>query len=149
MGRITTLRSFHTLTGVPSQQKQTGLTTWKLFELWVDAKKPAVATRNRWRGVFRDLDKHFGGRSPNAISTDDAQAWAEQLPSKKRTPTTVNSIWCNAARTVFGWAMKAPGSFQAIPSPECQSLSLARCEPERRMSFFQMKRSAFLQPPAL
>ncbi len=83
----------------------TGLTPWKLFEAWVDAKKPAPATVDRWRGVFAALEKHFEGRTAASISTDEAQAWAEGLRSAKRSATTVNDIWCNAAHTVFGWAV--------------------------------------------
>lgn len=61
---------------------------------------------NRWRAVFRHLDKHFADKPVDAITPDDAQHWAEQLLGKKAQPQTVNQIYCRAARTVFGWAVK-------------------------------------------
>jgi hypothetical protein len=45
-----------------SHKDPTGLTPWKLFDMWVEAKKPAPATVDRWRGVFVALQKHFEGR---------------------------------------------------------------------------------------
>jgi integrase len=83
-----------------------GLTPWKLFDAWIAAKQPGRSTINRWRSVFLHLDKHFNGRTASSITGDDAQSWADQLLSAKRTAPTVNTIWCNAARTVFGWAVK-------------------------------------------
>jgi len=83
-----------------------GLTPWKLFEAWIEAKKPNGSTINRWRSVFQNLDKHFEGRSAKSITTDDAQAWADQLLTTKRGAATVNDIWCSAAHTVFAWGVK-------------------------------------------
>src|SRR5262245_29463537 len=83
------------------------LTPWKLFEAWVDAKKPSRSTIDRWRTVFRHLDTYFEGRTASWITVDDAQSWADQLVTGKRSARTVNDIWCSAARTVFGWAVKA------------------------------------------
>ena len=88
------------------RHKQSGATPWSLFESWVDAKKPGRATVNRWRSVFLELEKHFEGRSISTITADEAQAWADQLVNGKRTAYTVNSVWCNASQTVFGWAHK-------------------------------------------
>ena len=78
----------------------------ELFEAWVAARLPGRATVDRWRSVFLDLDEHFEGRTANSLTVDDAQAWADQLPNEERSPRTVNEIWCSAARTVFGWAVK-------------------------------------------
>jgi hypothetical protein len=107
------LEQFPTFEGTPSVPKgpkvlksSEGLTPWKLFEAWVDAKKPNGSTINRWRVVFRNLDKHFEGRTANSITVDDAQTWADQLITAKRGAATVNDIWCSAANTVFGWAVK-------------------------------------------
>ena len=83
----------------------TGLTSWKLFEMWVEAKKPAPATVDRWRGVFVALQKHFEGRMAGSITTEEAQIWAESLVTPKRSAGVVQDIWCNAARTVFKWAV--------------------------------------------
>jgi hypothetical protein len=43
--------------------RDAGYGPWKLFELWVDAVKPAPSTVDRWRGVFLELDADFVGRS--------------------------------------------------------------------------------------
>jgi integrase len=77
-----------------------------LFEQWVAAKQPNPSTVNRWRSVFIELEKRFGGRSLSSVTHDDAQAWAEGLITKKRTPRTVTDVWCSAARTVLTWAVK-------------------------------------------
>jgi hypothetical protein len=83
----------------------TGWTPWKLFEAWVDARKPAPATVDRWRGVFGALQKHFEGRTAASISAEDVQTWVEGLVTAKRRAGTVMDIWLNAANTVFGWAV--------------------------------------------
>ena len=54
--------------------------------------------------MFLDLDQLFDGRDAASINEDEAKAWADGLVTAKRAPSTVNSIWCNAARTVFAWA---------------------------------------------
>jgi hypothetical protein len=87
-------------------QDPTGLTPWKLFDMWVKTKKPAPATVDRWRGVFVALQKHFEGRTAGSITTEEAQAWAESLVTSKRSAGVVQDIWCNAARTVFKWAVE-------------------------------------------
>ena len=98
--------TFPPFTAAPKHHKQSGLTPWALFEAYVDAKKPGNATINRWRAVFKDLEKHFAEREVGSIDADEAQAWAEGLFNEKRAPETVNDIWCNAARSVFSWAVK-------------------------------------------
>ncbi len=81
-----------------------GLTPWKLFKAWVEAREPGRATVDRWRAVFLDLENHFKGRTAASITPDEAQAWAEGSITTERSATTVKDIWVNAARTVFGWA---------------------------------------------
>jgi integrase len=98
---------FPAFTGSPLQHhKRDGLTPWTLFEAWVTAKKPERATIDRWRSVFLGLEKHFAGCDVNSITTVQAHAWAERLVTAKRTAATVNGVWCNAARTVFGLGHK-------------------------------------------
>jgi integrase len=100
------LDQFPAFAGSPLRQKRDGLTPWTLFAAWEVAKKPGRASVNRWRSVFLDLEKHFAGRDANSITTEEAHAWAEGLVTTKRTAATVNGVWCNAARTVFGWGLK-------------------------------------------
>jgi integrase len=98
--------TFPPFTASPRRHQQSGLTPWALFKAYVDAKKPGNATINRWRAVFKDLEKHFAEREAGSIDGNEAQAWAEGLLNEKRSPETVNDIWCNAARSVFAWAVK-------------------------------------------
>jgi integrase len=86
--------------------RDAGYGPWKLFELWVDALKPAAATVDRWRGVFLQLDAAYEGRSAGSIRSDDAQEWADKLINEGRSAATVSSVWVKAARTVWGWALK-------------------------------------------
>jgi integrase len=81
-----------------------GLSWWRLFERWVEMKKPARATVDRWRSVFLQLAADFGDRTPGALTTEEAQEWADGLITSERTPRTVRDVWIVAARTVFGWA---------------------------------------------
>jgi integrase len=55
--------------------------------------------------VFVALQKHFEGRPAGSIATEEAQAWAESLVTSKRSAGVVQDIWCNAARTIFKWAV--------------------------------------------
>ncbi len=100
------MKQFPKFAEAPKRHKVTGLTPWTLFEAYVSVVLPQKATVNRWRGVFLNLEKHFEGKTCSAISEDDAQAWADGLLNVKRSPVTVNDIWCMAARTVFGWGVK-------------------------------------------
>lgn len=75
--------TFPPFTAAPRRHKQSGLSPWALFEAYVDAKKPQNATINRWRAVFKDLEKHFAEREAGSIDADDAQAWAEGLRRKQ------------------------------------------------------------------
>jgi hypothetical protein len=82
----------------------TGLSPWRLFELWVAAKKPGGATVDRWRGVFVRLGDDFDEHPAASILEEEAQEWASRLITDKRGPRTVQDVWIIAARTVFGWA---------------------------------------------
>jgi hypothetical protein len=84
----------------------TGLTPWQLFERWIEAKSPADATVDRWRGVFLKLEKDFGSRSAASITIEDAQEWMAGLVGTERTARTVKDVWLVAARTFFGEAVK-------------------------------------------
>jgi len=82
-----------------------GLSPWYLFDRWVSAKKPAVATVDRWRGVFLCLRQDFSERSAASITAEEAQDWAKRLSSDERTARTVRDVWIVAARTIFAWAV--------------------------------------------
>jgi integrase len=81
-------------------------TPMKLFVAWIAARKPAASTVNRWRAIFLNLEEHFKERSAGSINTDEAQAWADGLVTVNCGANTVNEVWCNAAHTVFAWAVK-------------------------------------------
>jgi integrase len=79
------------------------LTVWQLFEVWVEAVKPAAATVARWRSVFLRLQEDCP--EPAAFLTrDQAQQWARGLVTPERQARTVRDIWIVAARTVLNWA---------------------------------------------
>jgi integrase len=82
------------------------LSPWQLFEAWVKARQPAASGVDRWRTVFLDLERYFESKNADDISEDDAREWSQQLITTDRGPRTVNSVWLNAAQTVFGWAQK-------------------------------------------
>ncbi len=83
-----------------------GLTVWTAFELWIETRRPAVSSVNRWRAVFIGLRDKFGDREIEAITAEEAQGWIDGLPSEDRSPHTVQEVWLRAARTVFAWAVK-------------------------------------------
>lgn len=76
---------------------------WALFERWVDEAKPAVATVNRWRAVFLDLEAKFGQRT---ITEEDAREWARALVTPERSADTVAGIWVSSARRIYKWAVE-------------------------------------------
>jgi hypothetical protein len=86
--------------------RDTGHGAWQLFELWVQAVKPAPATVNRWRGVFLQLATQLAGRSVGSITPEEAQEWTDTLVTTERSEATVRDVWVVAARTVFAWAVK-------------------------------------------
>lgn len=81
-----------------------GLSPWDLFERWVRQTKPADATVNRWRVALEKLTEQFP--SAAAITSDEAQRWADGLVTSERTATTVRDVWVVACRTVFAWAVR-------------------------------------------
>ena len=82
-----------------------GLTAWTAFKLWIEERKPAPASVNRWRAIFVDLRKRFGERDAATISPDDAQGWADGLTNAKRSAHVVHEVWLRAAKVIFGWAV--------------------------------------------
>ncbi len=76
---------------------------WALFEQWIKEAKPAVATVNRWRAVFLDLQARFGQRD---ISEDEAREWARGLVTAERSADTVAGIWVSSARRIYKWAVE-------------------------------------------
>jgi integrase len=88
------------------EARDAGQGPWKLFELWIEAVKPAASTVDRWRGVFLQLDSDFVSRSAGSITEDDAQEWADKLITSERSAATVSDVWVSAARTVWSWALK-------------------------------------------
>jgi integrase len=81
------------------------LTSWTLFERWIDKAKPANSTVDRWRAVFLRLRSDFPSTNASALLPEQMQAWANELIDSRRTAGTVANIWVRAARTVFAWAI--------------------------------------------
>jgi integrase len=94
-------RSVATPTTVPSS----GLTAWSAFQLWIEERKPAPSSVNRWRAVFTSLRETFGDRDLVTITTEEVQAWIEGLTTEDRSAPVVNDVWLRAARTVVQWAV--------------------------------------------
>lgn len=55
--------------------------------------------------MFLHLKSHFGERDIASITPQDAVEWKDTLITPERTGKTVNEVWLNAARTVFGHAV--------------------------------------------
>ena len=85
--------------------KLSGLTAWEVFELWVEGRKPAPSSVNRWRAVFVSLRERFGERDAATIGVEEAQEWLDGLTTEDRSAHVVNDVWMNAAKTVFQWAV--------------------------------------------
>jgi integrase len=109
---------------LPSGVKPSGLTCWGAFELWIETRKPAISSIDRWRAVFNGLRAKFGERDIATITADEAQAWIDELPNEERSAQTVLEIWLRAARTVFAWAVKkkrlplSPFADASLPLPK-------------------------------
>jgi integrase len=86
--------------------RDTGHGPWKLFEAYVDERKPAQATVNRWRAVFQNLEAKFTGADAELLTVEAAQAWADGVVTSERSPITVRAIWLSAASTVYTWAKR-------------------------------------------
>ncbi|MDR3470537.1 MAG: hypothetical protein P4M09_02410, partial [Devosia sp.] len=91
---------------VESPAKATGMQCFDVFRAWVEERKPAAATVNRWRSVFLGLGEHFMGRDIATITADDAVAWKDTLVTEERSAHVANDVWIRAAKTVFEWALK-------------------------------------------
>lgn len=87
------------------EPRKTGMTCWQLFEAWVRERHPKPATVDRWRGVFLHLKGHFGERDIASITSEEGIEWKDTLITPERSGKTVNEVWLNAARTVFGHAV--------------------------------------------
>ena len=85
--------------------KLSGLTVWSAFELWIDGRKPAAASINRWRAVFVGLREQFADRDVATIAPDEAQEWTDSLTTSERSAHVVHEVWLRAANVVFGWAV--------------------------------------------
>jgi hypothetical protein len=85
--------------------RPSGLTVWTAFELWVDGKRPAPASVNRWRSMFLNLRQRFGERDAATITAEEAQEWADALTSDERSPHVVHEVWLKAAKVIFRWGV--------------------------------------------
>jgi integrase len=83
-----------------------GLTPWPLFERWVAEVKPAVATVDRWRGIFLKLKEDFPTHTAATLTTEEIREWLRGLITPERSAVTVRDVWKAAGRTVFGWAVE-------------------------------------------
>ncbi len=86
--------------------KLSGLTVWEVFELWIEGRKPAASSVNRWRAVFVSLRERFGKRDAATISAEEAQEWADGLTTAERSAQVAHEVWLRAAHTLFAWAVK-------------------------------------------
>jgi integrase len=104
--------------------KLSGLTVWEVFELWIEGRKPAASSVNRWRAVFVSLRERFGQRDAATISGEEAQEWADGLTTPERSAQVVHGVWLRAARTLFAWAVKRrklasnPFAGTSVPVPK-------------------------------
>jgi integrase len=83
-----------------------GLTPWALFERWVAEVKPAVATVDRWRGVFLKLKEDFPTHSAATLTAEEIREWLRGLITPKRSAATVRATWMGAGRAVFAWGVE-------------------------------------------
>jgi integrase len=89
----------------PSVLRTSGLTAWSAFQLWIEERKPAPSSVNRWRAVFSALRETFGDRDLVSITPEEVQEWIEGLTTEDRSAHVVNDVWLRAARTVGQWAV--------------------------------------------
>ena len=85
--------------------RPSGLTALGAFELWIEERKPAPSSVNRWRAVFSALRETFGDRDLVTITPEEVQEWIEGLTTEDRSAHVVNDVWLRAARTVGQWAV--------------------------------------------
>lgn len=92
----------------PRLQLNTGISAFELFEKWIEERKPANSSVDRWRGVFLDLKRHFGATRPiGSVLPEEAQVWTNGLVNSQRQASTVRDVWISAARTVCTWGVHA------------------------------------------
>lgn len=89
----------------PKLETTTSLTPQALFDKWIEVRKPAASTVDRWRGVFLEMQQQFSG-GVSAILPEEAQRWIDGLTNGDREASTVRDVWLNAARTVCGWGVE-------------------------------------------
>jgi integrase len=91
------------------------------LSFWVEGKKPAPASVNRWRSVFLNLRERFGERDAATITTNEAQEWADGLMNDERSAHVVDEVWLKAAKVVFRWAVAR----KRLQSNPFESISIA------------------------
>jgi hypothetical protein len=105
----------------PPSQALSGLTAWSAFRLWIEERKPAPSSVNRWRAVFSALRKTFGDRDLVSITPEEVEEWIEGLTTEDRSAHVVNDVWLRAARTVVQWAVAR----ERIPSNPFSGVTVA------------------------
>ena len=137
-------------TTIPSNVKPSGLTAWGAFQLWIEERKPAASSVNRWRAVFSALRETFGDRDLVTITPEEVQEWIEGLTTEDRSAHVVNDVWLRAARTVVQWAVTR----KRLPSNPFSgaTVALPRRAPKLREREFHDEEwrtvlRATLQPP--
>lgn len=130
--------------------KLSGLTCWTVFEAWVQARQPAAATVNRWRGVFLALDAHFEKRDIGSIKPHEVEAWKDTLITPKRSAQVANDTWLRAARVVLQWAVEKRKALAANPF-QGVSLDVPKAIKLREREFTEAEAAtilkASLEPP--
>ena len=81
-----------------------GDTPVQLFDLWCSEQKPSAGTIESWQYVFREMERHFGGRVAASMTPEEAQTWVKSLVTSERGARTVHNTWITASKAVFGWA---------------------------------------------
>jgi hypothetical protein len=76
----------------PPSQALSGLTAWSAFQLWIEERKPAPSSVNRWRAVFSALRETFGDRDLVTITPEEVQEWIEGLTTEDRSAHVVNDV---------------------------------------------------------
>ena len=100
-----------------TQEPDSGITPWQLFELWVKERQPAAGTVENWRYMLRALNDDFEGRSAGSIQPEEAAAWLRKCVTantpagtgqhkRTRTAQTVKNTTAKAVNTVFRWGVR-------------------------------------------
>lgn len=155
--RDTRPAKFPDLTAVPIQSSRmlvepSGLTVWGAFEYWIEGRKPAAASINRWRAVFVNLREQFAERDAATITADEAQQWADGLSNAERSAHVAHEVWLRAGRVIFGWAVERK-RLRANPFADV-SIALPKRPPKLREREFKDEEwrtilKATLAPPPL